>query len=96
MKKIDIYFLNKKLTNDMIDIKSDQYVKIKIGILYLSNFELSSGINKINNIITIYSNIKRINLIFDNIPCNIACNIISKLHNILYQYNTIDSISAID
>lgn len=90
MKKIDIYFLNKKLPNGMlIDIKSDQYVKIKIGILNLSNFELSSGINKINNIITIYSNIKRINLIFDNIPCNIACNIISKLHNILYQYNNI-------
>ena len=94
MKKIDIYFLNKKLPNGiLIDIKSDQYVKIKIGILDLSNFELSSKINKINNIITIYSNIKRINLIFDNIPCNIACNIIAKLHNILYPYNSIiDSI----
>lgn len=89
MKKIDIYFINNTQNNiKTISINiTETCVTIKLNIFDISNYEFGKELIKINNIINIYSSIKRINIIFDkSINIYLANKILSKTHNILYQY----------
>jgi leucyl aminopeptidase len=87
MKKIDIYFIN-SINEDccVIDIKVDS-VKVNLYIGDLSNYKLLKELDKVNKLLSIYSNLKRINIIFDkNIDENKILSLLTKLHDIMYKY----------
>jgi leucyl aminopeptidase len=89
MKKIDIVFLYNSLSNNntINIIINTNSVIIKLNVFGIDNYIFCKELNKLNNIIKLYDSIKRINVIFDkNINVCLANKILSKLHDILYQY----------
>lgn len=91
MNKINIYFVNKvsKIPFN-INIKEED-IKIKIHYKDLDNYDLFKEINNIKNVLNLYSNINKINLIFDK--DNNTYKILAKMHDILFSYNTIQKIN---
>lgn len=93
MNKIDLKFINVKIntTPNTIKVKvSPNLIEIKLNIFNLSNYELVNELSKFENVINIYNSIKRINLFFDKtIDTNKTNYIITKVHNVLYQYYNI-------
>lgn len=89
MKKIDIFFINNSKSldsNPQIDTTKDTII-IKINIFNLSNYQLINNISKINTIITIYDQIKRINIVFDvKINKSMTNVILCKLSDIIYKF----------
>lgn len=89
MKKIDIFFINNSKSLDSNpQIESNKYnIILKINIYNLSNYQLINNISKINDIINIYNQIKRINIIFDVKINKLLTNIIlTKLSDVLYKF----------
>ena len=93
MNKIDFSFINIKtnISPNTIKIKlSPNLIEIKLNIFNITNYELVNELGKFENIINIYNSIKKINLIFDkSIDIKKTNHIITKIHNVLYQYYNI-------
>ena len=92
MKKIDLFFINniKALDSYPIIETNKDGLLIKINIFNLSNYNLVNQILKINDLIHIYEQIKRINIVFDvKINKSITNIILTKLNDILYKYYSI-------
>ncbi len=89
MKKIDIFFINNsKLldSNPQIEINKNNII-VKINIFNLPIYDFIIKISKLNDIIQIYNQIKRINIIFDVKINKTKTNVIlTKLSDILYRY----------
>jgi leucyl aminopeptidase len=89
MKKIDIFFINNSkslYSNPQIESNKDNII-LKINIFNLSNYKLINNISKINDIINIYNQIKRINIVFDVKINKLITNVIlTKLSDILYKF----------
>jgi len=93
MKKIDIYFYNRNNPDEemtMIETKQDS-VKVNIFMINIdgqfSTYNLVKELKKLNSIISLYSNLKRINIIFEkDMNENLLLLVVTKLHDILYSY----------
>jgi len=93
MKKIDIYIYNRNNPNEemtLIETKQDS-VKVNIYMINIdgqfSTYNLVKELKKLNSIISLYSNLKRINIIFEKaMNEKLLLIVITKLHDILYSY----------
>ena len=89
MKKIDIFFINDCSSTgiDKTSIIINNNIEIKINLFNLSNYELDKELDKANDLIKIYNNIKRVNIIFSKSIDNLLINkTLTKLNDILYNY----------
>ena len=92
MKKIDIYFYNRNNPDESMSLIETKGNSVKVNIYMLntdrfSTYNLVKELKKLNSIIGLYSNLKRINIIFDkNMNENMILTVVTKLHDILYNY----------
>ena len=84
MNKINIFIINNNSIMDNFILKLNNEINIIINIYNLCNYKINNNINKINNIINIYDNINKINIIFKNI--NNCYKLITQFNNIFYNY----------
>jgi leucyl aminopeptidase len=94
MTTLQIYFINK---TDSVSLnpkiktvqskKGKNIIKLILNIFNLSNYEITNNIYKLKNIINMYNQIKKFNILFININELILNMIITKLNNILYNYH---------
>jgi leucyl aminopeptidase len=89
MKKIDIFFINNSqvLESNPQILVNNLNQMIKINVFNLSNYSLVNLIGKINDLIRMFNQIKRVNVIFDvKITRPLVNKILTKLSDILYKY----------
>lgn len=93
MKKIDIYFYNRNNPEkqmSIIEIKADS-VKVNIFLInsdgQFSTYILVKEVNKLKNVLGLYSGVKRINILFEkDMDESMILTVVPKLHEILYSY----------
>lgn len=92
MKKIDIYFYNRNNPDESMSLIETKENSVKVNIYMLnidefSTYNLVKELKKLNSIIGLYSNLKRINIIFEkDMNENMILTVVTKLHDILYSY----------
>jgi leucyl aminopeptidase len=93
MKKIDIYFYNRNNPNESISLIETKENSVKVNVYMLnidgqfSTYTLVKDLKKLNSILGLYSNLKRINIIFDkDMNESMILTVVPKLHDILYSY----------
>jgi leucyl aminopeptidase len=93
MNKINIYFVNKTSAKPLNVNIRDNDVKLKLYYKNLDNYNLFKEIGSINNILNMYSGIKKVNLVFNKTENDdIKHKILSKTHDLLFSYNNINKI----